>query len=132
MPRKKTVQPLPLEELTLDDGTIVDLRHKEYDVRDGTCQEIGRGLHKRDAFEGKRDEVLLKVADDYLTPQGKKVIRPEKDYLSSGSKFAKEIALRGLCPFGGDDSAIRKKLYKDIKKHIGVLERCINDNNQPT
>jgi hypothetical protein len=95
MPRKKTVQPLPLEELIIDDGTIVDLRHEEYDVRDETCQEIGQGLHKRDAYEKKRDRVLHKVADDYLTPRGRKVIRPEKDYLSSGSKFAREIAIRG-------------------------------------
>ena len=120
MPRKKTVQPLPLEELILDDGSIVE-------IRDETCKIIGRGLHKRDAYEKKCDEVLAKVVNDYLTPKGRKKILPENDYLSSPAKFFHKVTQWGLAASDADESTIRNRLYKDTKKFIQAYESAIKN-----
>jgi hypothetical protein len=121
MPRKKTIQPLPLKEFTLPDGTVVE-------IRDETCKIIGRGLHKRDAYEKKRDEVLAKVVDDYLTPKGRKKILPANDYLSNPTKFWKKIVCTGgMAASGADDSTVRRRLYKDTKKFILDCENAINN-----
>jgi hypothetical protein len=121
MPRKKTIQPPPVEEFTLPDGTIVE-------IRDETCKIIGRGLHKRDAYEKKRDEVLAKVVNDYLTPKGRKKILPANDYLSNPTKFWKKIVCTGgMAASGADDSTVRRRLYKDTKKFILDCENAIKN-----
>ena len=134
MPRKKTVQPLPLEELILDDGTIIDLRHEEYiEVRDETCQKIGKGMHNHYPFLKKRDEVLLMVGNDYLTPEGRKKILPENDYLSNPTKFWRKIVCTGgMAASGADDSTVRRRLYKDIKQIISQLEKGIKNRGKPS
>lgn len=124
MPRKKTIQPAPIESFTLDDGTIVEIRCKE-------CRVIGRGLHKTDKYEEKRDVVFEKVVADYLTSNGKKLIPKEKDYLSSAAKFTRQAEQWGMGDINGaDNSALRKKLYRDIVKHITALENAIKNKNQ--
>jgi hypothetical protein len=85
MPRKKTIQPEPIESFTLDDGTIVEIRGEN-------CKLIGRGLHNANAFITKRDKILELVASDYLTPQGRKLKPKEIDYLSSATSFARKAA----------------------------------------
>ena len=64
MPRKRTVQPEPLESFTikLDDGSIA-----EVEIRDETCNIIGRGLHKRDKHQALCDRILEYVAGIYLS-----------------------------------------------------------------
>ena len=120
MPRKKTIQPLPLEEFTLPDGTIIE-------IRDETCKIIGRGLHKRDAYEKKRDEVLAKVVNDYLTPKGRKKILPENDYLSSPAKFFHKVTQWKVVATDAEESTIRNRLYKDTKKFILDCENAIKN-----
>lgn len=121
MPRKKPIQPEPIETFTLDDGTIVE-------IRDETCSVRGKGLHKRETYERKRDAVLEKVASEYLTTKGRKAIPKEKDYLSNATKFASKAELWGFgSEDGADNSALRKKLYKDIKMQITALENAINN-----
>ena len=120
MPRKETVQPAPLESLMLPDGTLVE-------VRDDTCWEKGRGQHKVNQYEQKRDGVLEDVANDYLTRDGRKAFTP--DYMATGKKFARKCEGWGLSGEEGlDDSALRKKLYNDIKKQINILESSIAAN----
>jgi hypothetical protein len=123
MPRKKTIQPLPVEWFTLPDGIIVE-------IRDETCKIIGRGLHKQDAYEKKLYEVLAQVVGDYLTMKGRKKILPANDYLSRPVDFFHKVTQWGLAASDADESTIRNRLYKDIKKHIKVLERCINANKR--
>jgi hypothetical protein len=53
MPRKKTVQPQPLERFHLEDGT-------EVDIIDETCWPIGRGQHAALDFETQRLEPIIK------------------------------------------------------------------------
>lgn len=127
MPRKKPIQPKSLQEFIIrdDDGNNIVV-----EVRDETCQIKGRGFHKRNTYEKKRDEVLVIVANEYLTPQGRKNIPPTKNYLASASKFSRKLTEKSfLSENGVDDSSIRKKLYKDIIKNIAALENAIRNKN---
>lgn len=130
MPRRKTVQPvLPAGSFILPDGTQVI-------VDDGNYREIGKGLYKRDAYERKRDEVLEFVVRDYFDADGRKKSLPEaKDYLRTAKMFTIEIQgweLDDGEAGGGDDSATRKRLYKDIKAHIAGLEVAIAESRSAT
>ena len=60
MPRKKTVQPEPSEVITLEDGTIVEVRNHE-------TREIGRGLDKKFESEEMDNQVLTGLFDDLLS-----------------------------------------------------------------
>ena len=58
MPRRKTIQPEPLECFEVD-GI-------EVEVRDIDTWPIGRGLHKQKAFETQADKMLESVFDDHF------------------------------------------------------------------
>ena len=117
MPRKKTVQPDPLESLILDDGTIVE-------IRDESCQIIGRGLHKRDAYENNRDNVLEKIVPIYVDRNGKKTLgRRQMDPLKSAAEFERWYTLQGFPERNETD--VRKRLYKDIKSQIKVYINAV-------
>ena len=127
MPRKKTIQPDPLYEIPLPNGDAIE-------VRDDSCQEIGRGLHKVHTFENKRDAVLENVVDDYFKP-GKSsadswVFREDltdaEDYLATATRFARWMELHGYAGTEGkDDSALRKKLYPEILIHVKSLKNAL-------
>ena len=93
MPRRKTVQPAPLETFTCEDGLIIE-------VRDENCAEIGRGLHKRNVYETKRNEVVALVAKDYLSPAGPKTVPKPKDYMRSAASFSKQVTRWGISASG--------------------------------
>lgn len=57
MPRKKTVQPPPLESFSLEDGTLVE-------IRDWRTREIGRGQDKKFNSEELQWQVLHGLFDD--------------------------------------------------------------------
>jgi hypothetical protein len=57
MPRKKTVQPQPLNQFDLEDGTLVE-------VRDWRTREIGQGLDKQFNAEELDWQVLNGLFDD--------------------------------------------------------------------
>lgn len=120
MPRKKTIQPDPLESYTLEDGTIVE-------HRDETCQEIGKGLHKRNEYEAIRDAVLEQIFSTYVDKKGKKTLgHRDNDILKSGYTFDNWYVLNGFPD--RDESQIRQKLYKDIKKNIKIYIDTIESN----
>ena len=73
MPREKSVQPPPLESLVIGGTTI--------EVRDETCQRIGRGLHMRYKFIKWRDQVAQWVIPQYLDEGGPKNINLQKIYI---------------------------------------------------
>ncbi|MDC0178331.1 hypothetical protein OAI75_00850 [Woeseiaceae bacterium] len=129
MPRRKTIQPPPRDSFSLEDGTFVE-------ERDETCRIIGRGLHKVDAFEVQRDEILEIVVSDYFSPdQADPKRRPWKlktnirnDYLSSPTMFARKMQTLG---YGGkegvDDSTLRKSYYPDIVEKFRAYQRALEE-----
>ena len=113
MPRKKTIQPDPIESYTLEDGTIVE-------HRDETCQEIGKGLHKRNEYEAIRDAVLESIYPIYIDKNGRKIIRSRSpDPLKYAAVFERWYTRQGFPE--RNETEIRKRLYKDIKKQIKYL-----------
>ena len=62
MPRKKTIQPEPSEVITLEDGTVVEVRNHE-------TREIGRGQDKKFESEEMDNQVLIGLFDDLLSAE---------------------------------------------------------------
>lgn len=137
MPRPKTVQPQPLSKFSF--SFYYGILLIEVEVRDGTCYLIYRGSHKRDAYNEKLWKVMEHVVNDYLSVAGKKLPRG-KDYLSSATAFATAFATRAKTwgcersddKDGLDDSAIRKKLYPDVKRELKVFQNAIDEKMKNT
>ena len=120
MPRRKTVQPEPLELFVLENGT-------EVEIRNARTALIGRGLHKQDMFSLKYDKILEAVFDDYCHKKSDGSEKyyyqsPKNDYLKSASRFAREFALRGYAGLEGDDSALRKRYYPEVMKPMRIYK----------
>ena len=120
MPRKKTVQPEPIETFTLDDGTIVEVRG------DGT-KLIGRGSHKHDTHEELRIRILDWVVNHYLSHKGPKPV--ERDFMKSASELEAEMSRSGLFPEVTDLGSVRKRLYPWVRDHLGVFTKLVEENN---
>ncbi|CAN4274308.1 hypothetical protein MCERHM31_01332 [Methylophilaceae bacterium] len=124
MPRAKTIQPPPLYSFSFYYGIVLI----EVEVRDDTCYLISRGSHKRNAYEEKLWEVMEHVVTDYLSVNGKKFIPSDKDYLLSATNFATKIETLGFGGVNGEDnSALRKKLYYDVKHELSVFQSAIDE-----
>jgi hypothetical protein len=107
MPRKKTVQPKPLERFHLEDGT-------EIDIIDNTCWPIGRGQHAARGFETQRMQPIIEnIISIYMGPNGP---QEAKEILSSTGKFTHHLAHMDIFGEDGhDDTNARKLWYKKIK-----------------
>lgn len=118
MPRKKTVQPKPLERFYLKDGT-------EVDIIDETCWPIGRGQHSARDFETQRLEPIIEnIMSIYIGQNGP---QKAKKILSSGTAFADHLSLLGIFGEDGNDTTNARKLwYKKIKlraySYINAIE----------
>ena len=110
MPRKKTLQPKPLDRCYLDDGT-------EVDIIDETCWPIGRGQHAVRDFETQRVEPIVEnIINIYMGPNGP---TKAKNILSSASNFANHLSHMGIFgEEGNDDTNARKFGYKKIKFRV--------------
>ena len=125
MPRKKTIQPAPIQTIYVHDG----IASFEIEIRDNSCYLISRGSHKRDAYNEKLWKVMEHVVQDYLSPSGRKLIPRNADYLRSAATFTNQYDLWGYGGFSGaDPNAIRKKLYTDVKRQLKILEGAIVKN----
>ena len=125
MPRKKTIQPAPIQTIYVHDG----IASFEIEIRDNSCYLISRGSHKRDAYNEKLWKVMEHVVQDYLTPSGRKLIPRNADYLRSAATFTNQYDLWGYGGFSGaDPNAIRKKLYTDVKRELKIFEGAIARN----
>jgi hypothetical protein len=126
MPRKKTIQPEPLESLTtkLDDGFLV-----EAEVRGPGCWEIGRGLHKRNALQELMDEILIHIIDWYVCSQGK--LDPKKDVMKSATTLREYLEQH---PDFADripgEGSFRKRIYPKIKDYLDILTNAIDKKNK--
>jgi hypothetical protein len=128
MPRRKTIQPDPIETHTF----TIDGEPYLVEVRGEGSQEIGRGQHKKNRYEKWRDKVLEWVAEQYLSPCGLKSITSENDILKSPSTFSRALQKTDLYPLSGDDSSVRKRLYPDILREICILSNAIEEKNRNT
>ncbi|MDG2472087.1 MAG: hypothetical protein P8M71_03115 [Pseudomonadales bacterium] len=118
MPRKKRVDPDPLESFSLEDGTI-------FEIRDGSCTIKSRGWKNRDQYEENRDHVLEKVLPIYVTQTGRKKPNSRDDILKSGAAFERWYTLQGFPERNETD--IRKRLFKDIKEMIGTYANAVEN-----
>jgi hypothetical protein len=59
MPRKKTIQPQPLETIHLDEGIVIE-------IRDVATREIGRGKDKEFHAKEFQINILTKIVDKIL------------------------------------------------------------------
>jgi hypothetical protein len=129
MPRPKTIQPQPLSGFSFYHGILLI----EVEVRDGTCYLIYRGSHKRDAYEEKLWKVMEHVVNDYLSVSGKKFVPKDRDYLLSATDFATRVEILGYGGLNGEDnSALRKKLYLDVKRELKVYQNAIDEKMKNT
>ena len=127
MPRRKTIQPEPLERFEVD-GI-------EVEVRDGDTWLIGRGLHKQKEWELKADVMLKKVFLDYSKPHPHVKDRwilwqppSDKDYMRSASAFAREMeGTKFVDPDATDDSSLRKRTYKYVRMHLSVMRNAVKE-----
>ena len=119
MPRKKTVQPEPLETFTIDDGRIT------VEIRDGSCNIIGRGLQKRDTHEELRVQVLDWVVSHYLSSEGPKVIK--HDFMKSAAALDAEMSLSDLFPEVNDLDSVRKRIYPWVREHLDILTKLVTE-----
>lgn len=67
MPRKKTVQPEPLETFEVDNVTV--------EIRDYATREIGRGLDRKFVAEDLIFQVLIGLVDDEQSGDPKRIER---------------------------------------------------------
>ena len=119
MPRKKTIQPNPIESTDL------------YEVRDETCWPIGRGQHNNFKKWKRIDEILEIVVVEYLDKEGRKIQDGELgDYMQNATVFSEEMQLRGFAGEDGvDDSSLRKSIYPEVKRRLDAFTRAIADRN---
>ena len=125
MPRKRTVQPEPLESFTIksDDGSIV-----EVEKRDETCNIIGRGLHKRDKHEDLCNRIFEYVASIYLSPKGAKKVK--QPFMGSARELDAELARSGLFPEVTDLQSVRKRIYPNVKRQLGIFTKALEQKNK--
>ena len=122
MPRKKTIQPEPLLSfpLTMENGELCEI-----EVRDDTCNIIGRGLHNRDRHEELCDRVLEYVVEKHLSSDGpRKGVKP---FMDSARDLDAELALSGLFPEITDLGSVRKRIYPYVRDQLNILTKLVND-----
>lgn len=126
MPRKPRIDPPPLETFEVDyEGEVVIC-----EIRDETCVIKSAGHLNRELYSKRLwGSIMPRVAKDYLDVNGRKNVPPSKDYLSSPTKFANQMAQLGLNPTG-DLTSLRKDYYPDVLKQVQVFENAIKAKKQ--
>ena len=125
MPRKKTIQPEPLDIFSIDDIAC--------EIRDNTCQAIGRGLKQKYCFEDRLDSVLVWLLDEeYVTKAGDGNGLVESEFLSNASVFSRELETTSFFPPSGDNSSVRKKLYPEVKRLLRIYHKALQEQHVET
>ena len=128
MPRKKTVQPDPIDAFTINDEVLGDVL---VEVRGDGTWEIGRGQHMKNKYDEWFSEVLVWVADQYLTSDGpKRRSSTQVDILKSAAVFDRALQRSLFYPDYPETTSVRKRLYPDILRHKNALERALAENNK--
>ena len=122
MPRRKTVQPLPLQIIEYDEFFI--------EVRDRSTALIGRGFHTKQDFAETLEQIF-----DFVVPKvfvkkidGNWQIK-DPTFLKNPSKFARECELRGI---NRESSSLRKRYFPAVKDWLEAISAAINQAQSPT
>ena len=70
-----------------------------------------------------RDQVAQWVIPQYLDEGGPKNINLQDDFMISATRFSETLSRKrpDLYPKNGDDSSVRKRLYKYLKSELLIL-----------
>jgi hypothetical protein len=117
MPRKKTIQPAPLDSFTLDDGVLVE-------IRDNETREIGRGLDKRYLSEELDNQVLVGIFDDLLSED---VLRSKRarEAVVSDHALARHLLKGG---YEMDDRTARRH-GKSVREKYQIWIQLVEEHN---
>ena len=117
MPRKKTIQPQPLQQFDLEDGTTVE-------VRDWRTREIGQGKDKKFNAEEVDWQVLNGLFDDLQSEDKSRQTRAQAALGSNGAmerflySAGYEMDERTGRRYG---KSIREK-YTQLRQIVGSVE----------
>ena len=117
MPRKKTIQPQPLQQFDLEDGTTVE-------VRDWRTREIGQGKDKEFNSDELDWQILSGLFDDLQSGDSRRKTRAEEALASNGAmerfmyKAGYEVDERTGRRHG---KSIREK-YTQMRQIVGAVE----------
>ena len=122
MPRKKTVQPAPID-IIVENGLVIE-------VMDDADHAIYRGSHKAHELELRRMRVIEAILDLYVQAKGV-ISSTDKGPLKSASALDIYIQLNGILPEIIDGGAIRKRIYPFVKAYIEMLIQLKNEPPHP-
>jgi hypothetical protein len=126
VPRKKTVQPDPIDAFTINDEVLGDVL---VEVRGDGTWEIGRGQHMKNKYDEWFSEVLVWVADQYLTSDGpKRRSSRQVDILKYAAEFDRALQRSPFYPDYPETTSVRKRLYPDVVRHMGALTNAVTQN----
>ena len=87
MPRKRTVQPLPIETIPFDGGIV--------EVYADDAQPIGRGLTRKNKAIARQDKAMVYLADLYFSRKPEDTVMLKR-CLRSACHLQKQLELRGM------------------------------------
>lgn len=113
MPRKKTIQPEPSAVITLEDGTIVEVRNHE-------TREIGRGLDRKFESEEMDNQVLIGLFDDLMSAE------PQRHSRATTALESDHAMARHLLDGGYEmDERTARRHGKSIREKYRVWMRLV-------
>jgi hypothetical protein len=120
MPRKPTTQPPPLESFSVWHG----IQRYDFEVRDETCEVIGRGMHNVAAHNKQFSKALEQISTEYFWGADSKKAEI-RSACRSDNALAIELALRG---FPREERSLRK-LASELRKELQILENALATQN---
>lgn len=117
MPRKKSVQPAPLESFNLDDGTLVE-------IRDWRTREIGPGRDKKFNAEELDWQILHGLFDDLSSGDSVRQDRAEKALASNAAmeRFLYQAGYEMDERTGRRHGKSIKEKYSQMRRIVGAVE----------
>ena len=124
MPRKKSIQQLPLDSFETIIGSGITQEILLVELRDETCPELGSGKYQSDKFEDRRDTILMELLD-YDPAVQMAALKSAASFLRwfNETKYVQNPDLVD----GYEAYTIKGKLYKSVKKHFLALTHIKNN-----
>jgi hypothetical protein len=123
MPRKKTVQPEPLEIFELEDGTIVE-------IRDHDTRERGRGLDKQWKVDNAVDGILAQLI--YMIQKGdRNKVQTAIDALEKPRGIPAFVKILHQWGYQESDRTLRKHVDQVRSRWKTLVEACRENGIDP-